>query len=44
MRIIFIGGGNMAEAIFSKLNDYNIIVVQHNLQKLEKLKTQYSQN
>ncbi|MCE3269332.1 MAG: hypothetical protein K0R49_1584, partial [Burkholderiales bacterium] len=43
MKIIFIGGGNMAEAIFSKLNDSNIIVIQRNLSKLEKLKLQYPQ-
>lgn len=43
MKIIFIGGGNMAEAIFSKLNSNNIIVIQRNLEKLEKLKTKYPQ-
>ncbi|MCC2625966.1 MAG: hypothetical protein K0R14_1839 [Burkholderiales bacterium] len=41
MRIIFIGGGNMAEAIFSKLNDKDIVVVQRNLEKLGKLKAKY---
>lgn len=43
MRVIFIGGGNMAEAIFSRLNEDDVIVIQRNLQKLEKLKTQYPQ-
>ncbi|HLX53093.1 MAG TPA: pyrroline-5-carboxylate reductase [Aquella sp.] len=43
MKVIFIGGGNMAEAIFSRLNNDDVIVIQHNLQKLEKLKTKYPQ-
>jgi pyrroline-5-carboxylate reductase len=43
MKVIFIGGGNMAEAIFSKLNCDNLIVVQRNSQKLENLKTRYPQ-
>lgn len=43
MRIIFIGGGNMAEAIFSKLTNHEIIVIQRNLQKIEKLKILYPQ-
>lgn len=41
MRIIFIGGGNMAESIFSRLHNHEIIVIQRNLQKIERLKTQY---
>src|SRR6185437_389054 len=43
MRVIFIGGGNMAEAIFSRLSNDDVIVIQRNLQKLEKLKIQYPQ-
>lgn len=41
MREIFIGGGNMAEAIFSKLSDREVIVIQRNLDKLERLKIRY---
>lgn len=41
MRVIFIGGGNMAEAIFSRLDNYNIVVIQRNLQKIEKLRAKY---
>lgn len=41
MRIIFIGGGNIAKAIFSKLDNYEVIVTQHNLVSLEKLKQDY---
>ncbi|MBP9743274.1 MAG: pyrroline-5-carboxylate reductase [Burkholderiales bacterium] len=44
MQIIFIGGGNMAEAIFSRLYDLglNIIVVQRNLDKRSRLAAAYS--
>ncbi|MCE2705653.1 MAG: pyrroline-5-carboxylate reductase [Proteobacteria bacterium] len=42
-KIIFIGGGNLAEAIFSKLNldKYKIEVIQHNKEKLLRLKILY---
>lgn len=43
-KIVFIGGGNMAEAIFGRLNliNYDITVIQHNSIKLNQLKTKYS--
>lgn len=47
MQIIFIGGGNMAEAIFSRLENgshdvkLNIVVIQHNLDKRTRLSAQY---
>lgn len=44
--IIFIGGGNLAEAIFSKisiLNSFNIIVTQRNTVKRTYLKSKYPQ-
>jgi pyrroline-5-carboxylate reductase len=42
-KIIFIGGGNLAQAIFSKLNlnKYHIEVVQHNHNKIQQLKQIY---
>lgn len=42
-RIIFIGGGNMAEAIFSSLDTQNnqIYVTQRNKDKLKRLQNQY---
>lgn len=41
MRIIFIGGGNIAEAIFTKLSDYDITVIDHNEDRLEYLVNKY---
>jgi pyrroline-5-carboxylate reductase len=41
MKIIFIGGGNMAEAIFAKLHNCDVVVVQRNLEKLIKLQAKY---
>jgi pyrroline-5-carboxylate reductase len=43
MRLIFIGGGNMAQAIFKKLDytKYSIIVIQRNPSKLAQLIAQY---
>lgn len=42
-RIIFIGGGNLAEAIFAKLDPttVDIIVIQRNLQKITNLTDKY---
>lgn len=45
-KIIFIGGGNMAEAIFAGLinsNQYQIHVIQRNPEKLSRLKELYPQ-
>lgn len=43
MQLIFIGGGNMAEAIFSKLENLknDIVVVQRNIDKRTKLADKY---
>lgn len=43
MRIIFVGGGNIAEAIFVRLSNYKIVVIQHNETKLTSLVTKYPQ-
>ena len=42
-KLIFLGGGNMAEAIFAKLitEFKNIIVIQRNQTKLDRLKILY---
>ncbi|HMT02825.1 MAG TPA: pyrroline-5-carboxylate reductase [Burkholderiales bacterium] len=42
-KLIFIGGGNMAQAMLSKLVNSNseIIVIQKNIEKLNKLKQEY---
>ena len=41
MQIIFIGGGNMSEAIFSKIGNQEIIVVQRNMDKRTALAHKY---
>jgi pyrroline-5-carboxylate reductase len=45
MKIIFIGGGNMAEAIFSQLNKIytDIVVVDHNESRTSYIKLNYPQ-
>ena len=45
LRIIFIGGGNLATAIFSRLNtqEYQIIVIQRNQAKRANLTSKYPQ-
>lgn len=42
MRVIFIGGGNMAQAIFAVLDNYAIVVVQKNPNKINELRLKFS--
>src|SRR3990167_1179571 len=40
-RIIFIGGGNIAEAIFSQTKNNNIVIISHNVEKNQYLQQHY---
>ena len=41
-KIIFIGGGNIAEAIFTKLHDNEVVIIEHNELRLNYLAQKYT--